>query len=81
MKFGNEAGWDRLIRVALGAVMLYLGFGGVVTGAASTLLKVLGFLPLLTGLSGYCPAYTLFGVSTCRATARETRETGAKHND
>ena len=36
------------------------------TGTLGTVFKVLGFLPLLTGIVGYCPAYTLFGVSTCK---------------
>lgn len=60
----NEAGWDRAIRVVAGLVLLYLGFGGVVAGTPGTVLKVLGFLPLLTGIVGYCPAYTVFGVAT-----------------
>lgn len=63
----NEASWDRAIRVVAGLVLLYLGFGGVVAGALGSVFKVLGFLPLLTGIVGYCPAYSLFGISTCRA--------------
>lgn len=27
----------------------------------------LGLVPLLTGLVGYCPAYALFGIRTCKA--------------
>jgi hypothetical protein len=65
----NEAGWDRTIRVLVGLALLYLGFGGVVTGTLGTVFKVLGFLPLLTGVFGYCPAYTLFGISTCKVRA------------
>lgn len=66
---GNEAAWDRVVRVAVGLLLLYLGFGGVVAGTPGTVLKVLGFLPLLTGIVGYCPAYTLFGISTCKVKA------------
>jgi len=25
----------------------------------------IGVLPLLTGIIGFCPAYTIFGMSTC----------------
>jgi hypothetical protein len=27
---------------------------------------VLGFLPLVTGLTRVCPIYPLFGISTCK---------------
>lgn len=62
----NEAGWDRVLRVAAGAVILYLGWAGVVTGTLGLILKIGGFLPLVTGLVGWCPAYALLGVSTIR---------------
>jgi hypothetical protein len=63
----NEAVWDRLIRVVAGLLLLYLGWGGVVVGALGTVFKWLGFLPLLTGLIGYCPAYPLLGIRTKKA--------------
>lgn len=60
----NESGADRIIRVVLGAAMLALGWGGVVTGTAGWVLKILGFVPLLTGLIGWCPAYALLKFRT-----------------
>ena len=69
MKFGNEAGWDRIVRVALGIALLYLGWAGVVTGGWGTFLKVIGFLPLLTGLVGFCPLYALLKVRTNKTAA------------
>jgi hypothetical protein len=60
----NEAGWDRAIRVVLGLVLLYLGWGGVVGGTAGTVFKIVGFLPLATGLIGWCPAYTACNIRT-----------------
>jgi hypothetical protein len=60
----NEAGWDRAIRVVAGLVLLYLGWGGVVAGTLGTVFKWVGFLPLLTGIVGYCPAYPLLGTCT-----------------
>lgn len=59
----NEAGWERVARVALGIVLLVVGFA-VLEGTAGTVVGVLGFVPLLTGLSGWCPLYALFGVRT-----------------
>ncbi len=63
----NEAVWDRAGRVVAGLLLLYLGWGGVVAGTLGAVLKWLGFLPLLTGIIGYCPAYTLFGFKTKKA--------------
>ncbi len=63
----NESGLDRVVRVVLGIVILMLGWGGVVTGGWGTFFKVIGFLPLLTGLIGFCPAYALFRFSTRKA--------------
>jgi hypothetical protein len=62
--FLNEAVWDRVLRFVVGALLLYLGWSGQVAGGLGTFLKWFGFLPLLTGLVGYCPAYTIFKVRT-----------------
>lgn len=59
MKFVNEAGWDRVVRIVLGAVMLYLGWSGVVGGTLGVILQWLGFVPLATGILGWCPLYAL----------------------
>lgn len=60
----NEAGWDRIVRIILGIVMLVLGWGGFVPGVLGAILQWLGFVPLLTGLIGWCPLYSLFRVGT-----------------
>ncbi len=67
MKYLNEAGWDRIVRIVLGVVLLYLGWAGVVTGGWGTFLKVLGFVPLLTGLIGFCPIYAVLKFRTIKA--------------
>ncbi|MEN4011532.1 MAG: DUF2892 domain-containing protein [Chloroflexota bacterium] len=64
MSFVNESNVDRIIRVAVGVLLLALGWGGIVTGTAGTIFKFLGFVPLLTGLVGWCPAYALFKFRT-----------------
>ncbi len=56
----NEGVVDRVIRVLIGAAIVSLAFVGPKTPWA-----YLGVLPILTGLLGSCPAYTLFGISTC----------------
>lgn len=60
----NEAGWDRIVRIVLGLAMLVLGWGGFVGGALGVVLQWLGFVPLLTGLIGWCPLYSLFHIRT-----------------
>lgn len=57
----NEGSLDRALRVLLGTVLLSLVFVGPATPWG-----FLGFVPLLTGLAGYCPLYRILGVSTCR---------------
>ena len=63
MTFVNEAGWDRVARVVVGVVLLAVGFG-VVGGTAGTVLGVVGLIPLVTGLVGYCPIYRVLHVRT-----------------
>lgn len=57
----NEGGLDRALRVLLGLGLLSL----VVVGPKS-LWGLIGVVPLLTGLFGSCPLYSLLGISTCR---------------
>jgi len=60
----NEATWDRVVRIIIGVVLLYLGWAGVVTGGLGLFLKIIGFVPLLTGLIGWCPLYAIFKTGT-----------------
>jgi hypothetical protein len=56
----NEGAADRALRVVLGIAILSLAFVG-----PRTPWGYLGFVPLLTGVFGFCPLYTVFGYSTC----------------
>lgn len=58
----NEHSVDRAVRVVIGLALLALVFVG-----PHTLWGLVGLLPLVTGLVGSCPAYTLLGLSTCEA--------------
>jgi hypothetical protein len=62
----NESTTDRVVRVVLGLVLLVLGWGGFVTGTVGTVFKWLGFLPLLTGLTGFCLLYAMIGYNGCK---------------
>jgi hypothetical protein len=61
----NESSTFRAIRVVAGLVMLYLGWTGTVAGTAGVVLQWLGFVPLLTGLTGFCPLYAVMGINRC----------------
>ncbi|MFW2384042.1 MAG: DUF2892 domain-containing protein [Acidimicrobiales bacterium] len=62
----NEASWDRAARTILGIVLLIVGFG-LMDGVAGTVVGIVALVPLLTGLSGWCPLYSLFGFRTNRS--------------
>ncbi len=57
----NEHRLDRAVRVVVGLLLLSLVFFG-----PHTPWGLIGIVPLATGLSGYCPAYHLFGFRTRR---------------
>lgn len=59
----NEHLIERVVRVLLGLFGLSLVFVG-----PKTPLGYFGIIPLLTGLIGSCPLYTVFGISTCSRT-------------
>ncbi|MDI6880069.1 MAG: DUF2892 domain-containing protein [Desulfitobacteriaceae bacterium] len=57
----NEGGLDRFIRLIIGLIVLSLWF--VLDGSAKYW-ALLGFVPLLTAILGWCPLYTLLGINT-----------------
>lgn len=57
----NENPIERIARVALGIGLLSIAFVGPATPWGW-----LGLLPLVTGLLGSCPLYTVLGFSTCK---------------
>jgi hypothetical protein len=56
----NEGNLDRGLRIVFGLALLALVFVG-----PQTAWGWIGMVPLATGLIGWCPAYTLFGIRTC----------------
>ena len=67
MAYSNESNLDRVMRIILGVIMLYVGWFILGDGLPAAVLKIFGFIPLVTGLLGWCPFYTLFGLSTRKA--------------
>lgn len=58
----NEGRIDRILRVVVGLALIALVFIGPQTNWGW-----IGLVPLITGLVGWCPAYTLLGIRTCPA--------------
>lgn len=56
----NEGNLDRILRVVVGAAAISLVFIG-----PQTAWGWVGLVPLITGLAGTCPVYSLLGINTC----------------
>ncbi len=57
----NEGTLDRVLRVIVGLALIAIVFVG-----PKTPWGWVGLVPLLTGLVGTCPLYTILGVRTCK---------------
>lgn len=62
----NVGSVDRIIRVVLGLAMLAAYFFTTI-GGAWHVAWLIGIVPLVTGVLGTCPIYSVLGVSTCPA--------------
>jgi hypothetical protein len=57
---------DRLIRLLMGNLLLFLTMFGVVTGEGTAYLTGLGLYALITSFISFCPLYAVLGISTKR---------------
>ena len=63
----NEGSVDRVIRIALGIVLVPTGLfvlGGWEGSILGLVVATLGAIGLVTGATGRCPSYVLLGVDT-----------------
>lgn len=63
MRLFNEGVTDRVIRVVLGLALIYAGTR--LTGVWAIVVYIVAGISLVTGASGVCPGYALFGIRTC----------------
>lgn len=56
----NVGGIDKILRIVAGLVLIALAIMGI-----GTPWTWIGVVPLATGLLGWCPAYSIFGMNTC----------------
>lgn len=59
----NEGNLDRIARIVVGLGLVVYGF--MMQGALGTGISIFGLIPIATGVIGWCPLYTLLGISTC----------------
>ena len=70
----NEGSIDRMLRIIVGIVLLIMTptIGGMIgwpLGAPLGQIAWIGVVPLLTGLIGWCPLYSILGIRTCKISA------------
>ncbi|MBI4487049.1 MAG: DUF2892 domain-containing protein, partial [Acidobacteria bacterium] len=63
MTFANEGVWDRLGRLLV-AWALGIAAWALWPGAWAMGFLIVATIALVTALAGYCPLYTLLGIST-----------------
>lgn len=68
--FNNVGLLDRLIRVAIAGVLLYLGLAVYQGTALGVGLAIFALVPALTALFGSCALYGLLGINTRASTQR-----------
>ena len=60
---------DKIIRIIVGLILLSLCILG-----PKSWWGLLGLIPLITGIIGNCPIYSIFGFSTCSSQKTEEKE-------
>lgn len=59
----NAGSVDRAVRIITGLILIVVGFF-MVSGIAGLILGLVGFIPLITGAIGWCPAYIPCSINT-----------------
>ena len=60
----NEGNTDRFMRVVLGSILIAGGLH--VWGVTGCIMGIIGLIPLISGLAGWCPLYAIFKIDTCK---------------
>ena len=59
----NVGTLDRAARIIAGLALI--AFALMATGVSWSWVGWIGIVPLVTGIAGRCPAYSIFGFNTC----------------
>jgi uncharacterized membrane protein HdeD (DUF308 family) len=63
----NLGNIERGIRIALGVVLIGVGYLADLPTGAAVAVYLVGAVAVITGLAGFCPAWKLLGINTCAA--------------
>ena len=58
---------DRVLRIVLALVLGFLYYNGTITGTLGIVAIVVAVVFAATSFVSFCPLYTIFGLSTCKA--------------
>lgn len=61
----NMGATDRIIRILIAAIAVFLYSNGTLTGTVGIAALVVAGVFALTSLISFCPLYTLVGMNTC----------------
>ncbi len=62
----NVGGTEKGIRLIVAGLLIIAAVVLDLPTWGTTTLSTVGIVALLTGITGYCPAWTLFGINSCR---------------
>lgn len=67
----NMGNVDKIIRIIIAVAFAVLYFTNTISGTFGLVLVVLAGVFVLTSLVGFCPIYTIFGLSSCPVKERK----------
>lgn len=62
----NEGTADRVIRVILGFILIYIAIQMGLSGVPAYIVVLVGLILLITGTTGFCGLYTVIGIKTLK---------------
>jgi len=65
----NMGPQDKTIRIILAIIIAVLFFTKIITGTLAIVLLVVAGIFIITSLIGFCPLYSILGISTCKKKA------------
>ena len=65
----NVGSIDKIVRIVVGIALLSLFF---ILDGGMKYIGLIGIVPIATALMGWCPLYSLIGLSTCPLTGKKS---------